>query len=100
LPKQSPINYRNSLINWYHQKPKITHPLKNSVYSIKNSDNIILSAISDNKATNIFWFANNQLIATAKPNEAVIWKAKVGEFIIRAIDDSGESNSIKIYIKQ
>ncbi|HJD56477.1 MAG TPA: penicillin-binding protein 1C [Rickettsia endosymbiont of Pyrocoelia pectoralis] len=98
LPKQMPSNYCNKLINWYHQKPKITHPLKNSVYSIKNSDNIILSTISDNKATNIFWFANNELIATAKPNEAVIWKAKLGEFIIRAIDDSGESDNIKIYI--
>ncbi len=42
----------------------------------------------------------NELIATAKPNEAVIWKAKAGEFIIRAISDSGESNSIKIYIKE
>ena len=42
----------------------------------------------------------NELIATTKPNEAVIWKTKAGEFIIRAISDSGESNSIKIYIKE
>ena len=68
LPKPLPTNYCNSLINWYHQKPKITHPLKNSVYSIKNSDNIIITAISDSKTNKIFWFADNELIATAKPN--------------------------------
>ncbi|WP_410525919.1 penicillin-binding protein 1C [Rickettsia endosymbiont of Lasioglossum villosulum] len=99
LPKPVPANYCNSLINWYHQKPKITHPLKNSIYSIKNSDNIILNAIGDNKTNNIFWFVNNELIAVAKPNEAVKWKAKIGEFVIRAINDSGQSDSVKIYIK-
>ncbi|MCC8376811.1 MAG: penicillin-binding protein 1C [Rickettsia endosymbiont of Graphium doson] len=99
LPKPVPANYCNSLINWYHQKPKITHPLKNSIYSIKNSANIILNAIGDNKTNNIFWFVNNELIAVAKPNEAVKWKAKIGEFVIRAINDSGQSDSVKIYIK-
>jgi len=99
LPKPLSANYCNRLINWYHQKPKITHPLTNSVYYIKNNDNISLNAISDNKATDIFWFIGNELIATAKPNEAVIWKAKLGEFIIRAINDSGESDSVKIYVK-
>ncbi|WP_041404938.1 penicillin-binding protein 1C [Rickettsia massiliae] len=100
LPKPIPTNHCNRLINWHHQKPKIIYPLKNSVHSIKNSDNITFSAISDNKTNNIFWFVENELIATAKPNEAVIWKAKAGEFIIRAISDSGESDSIKIYIKE
>lgn len=99
LPNRIPANHCNSLINWYHQKPKITHPLKNSVYYIKNDDNIILNAISDNKINNIFWFANNELIAIAKPNEAIKWKAKIGEFIIKAISDSGKSDSVKIYIK-
>lgn len=99
LPKPVPANYCNSLINWYHQKPKITHPLKNSIYSIKNSDNIILNAIGDNKTNNIFWFVNNELIAVAEPNEAVKWRAKIGEFVIRAINDSGQSDSVKIYIK-
>jgi penicillin-binding protein 1C len=99
LPKPIPTNHCNRLIKWHHQKPKIIYPLKNSVHSIKNSDNITFSAISDNTTNNIFWFVGNELVATVKPNEAVIWKAKAGEFIIRAINDSGESDSIKIYIK-
>ncbi len=72
LLKSIPTNHCNRLINWYYQKPKIIYPLKNSVHLIKNSDNITFSAISDNKTNNIFWFVENKLIATAKPNEAVI----------------------------
>ncbi len=45
---------------------------KNSVHLINNSDNITFSAISDNTTNNIFWFVGNELITTAKPNEAVI----------------------------
>ncbi|ABV74600.1 bifunctional penicillin-binding protein 1C [Rickettsia akari str. Hartford] len=100
LPKPIPTNHCNRLINWHHQKPKIIYPLRNSIHSIKDSDNITFSAISDNKTNNIFWFVDNELIATAKSNEPVIWKAKTGEFIIRAISDSGENDSIKIYIKE
>ncbi|MCX4083341.1 penicillin-binding protein 1C [Rickettsia hoogstraalii] len=100
LPKPIPTNHCNRLINWHHQKPKIIYPLRNSIHSIKDSDNITFSAISDNKTNNVFWFVDNELIATAKSNEPVIWKAKTGEFIIRAISDSGENDSIKIYIKE
>ncbi len=100
LPKPIPTNHCNRLINWHHQKPKIIYPLRNSIHSIKDSDNITFSAISDNKTNNVFWFVDNELIATAKSNEPVIWKAKTGEFIIRATSDSGENDSIKIYIKE
>ncbi|WP_202070053.1 penicillin-binding protein 1C [Rickettsia tillamookensis] len=100
LPKPIPTNHCNRLINWHHQKPKIIYPLRNSIHSIKDSGNITFSAISDNKTNNVFWFVDNELIATAKSNEPVIWKAKIGEFIIRAISDSGENDNIKIYIKE
>ncbi|WCR56768.1 MAG: Peptidoglycan D,D-transpeptidase FtsI [Rickettsia asembonensis] len=100
LPKPIPTNHYNRLINWHYQKPKIIYTLRNSIHSIKDSGNITFSAISDNKTNNVFWFVDNELIATAKSNEPVIWKAKTGEFIIRAISDSGENDSIKIYIKE
>nr|CAC33740.1 Penicillin binding protein [Rickettsia typhi str. Wilmington] len=100
LPKPIPKNNCNKFINWYYQKPKIIYPVKNSLHSIKESDTITFSAISNNKTNKIFWFVDNKLIATAKPNEPVIWKAKIGEFTISAISDSGKSDSIKIYIKE
>ncbi|AFE49862.1 bifunctional penicillin-binding protein 1C [Rickettsia prowazekii str. Katsinyian] len=100
FPKPIPNNNCNNFTNWYHQKPKIIYPVKNSLNSIKENDTMTFSAISHNKASNIFWFVDNKLIATAKPNEPVIWKARIGEFTISAINDSGKSDSVKIYIKE
>ncbi|MFY9589772.1 penicillin-binding protein 1C [Rickettsia endosymbiont of Halotydeus destructor] len=99
LPKPLAGNYCGNLVNQNYQKPKITSPIKNSVYSIKNGDRIIFAATVDPSVSDIFWFVNDELIATVKPNDPLSWQPKAGEAIIRVIDNAGESDTVKINFK-
>ncbi|WP_410526172.1 bifunctional penicillin-binding protein 1C [Rickettsia endosymbiont of Orchestes rusci] len=92
-------NCCSNLVNQHYQKPKITSPIKNSVYSIKNSDRIILAATVDPGVSDIFWFVNDELINSVKADEPLLWQAKIGEYIIRVIDNNGESDAARINFK-
>jgi len=46
----------------------------------------------------ISWFVNDSPIAQAPPRESVYWKAQVGTFEVRAVDDLGRSAKVKIKV--
>ncbi|WP_410250243.1 penicillin-binding protein 1C [Candidatus Trichorickettsia mobilis] len=82
-----------------YQKPEITSPLKNVVYSLKVSKFITFSAITDANAATLFWFVDNQFIAKTMPTELFLWQATIGKKIIRVIDNNGYSHTRVIIVE-
>lgn len=105
LPRMVPPDYppdeENKMIqNGY--PPEITSPLNYTEYVFdlaKPSRNIIvLSAIADANAKELFWFYDASFIGRTKPGEKFEWRPNPGEYDITVIDDKGRSSSRKLVI--
>lgn len=83
--------------------PQITSPQSESSYIQQtgvNDKNIIpLSAVTDADVATLYWFDNNQFLAKTAPDIPVMWQAKPGTHIIRAVDDHGLTDSKEIRIE-
>ncbi|WP_316353980.1 penicillin-binding protein 1C [Candidatus Trichorickettsia mobilis] len=82
-----------------YQKPEITSPLKNVVYSLKVSKFITFSAITDANVATLFWFVDDQFIAKTYAAEFFLWQATIGKKIIRVIDNNGYSHTRVIIVE-
>ena len=86
------------------EKPVITSPQNTVEYYIRfdssQDQSIPFTAITDPDVKKLHWFVNQAYIDSTEANETLLWKAKPGEHIVKAIDDSGRANSIKIKVKQ
>jgi penicillin-binding protein 1C len=79
---------------WQGTPPRITSPLRATRYALRLSRpdqaNIALSAATDADASRLYWFANDNLIATTAIGEAASWSpGRAGQYRLRAVDDHG-----------
>ena len=77
--------------------PEILSPREGSTYTLRSkseSDQLIpLEANLDASSKEIFWFIDSEYIGKSFSNSALLWKARNGEFLLKAIDDLGRSSS-------
>jgi len=49
-------------------------------------------------ARQLYWFCDDALIGQVDPSRSIHWKAKVGRFLFRAVDDRGRATSVRVRI--
>ncbi|MDR1976733.1 MAG: penicillin-binding protein 1C [Campylobacteraceae bacterium] len=98
LPKRQPPNMEHCASNPdIGIAPSITSPLKNTLYTIRESKEetarIVLSAVADANVKTLYWFINDEYIGSATPSKSIVWiPKKSGRFEVRAIDDHGRAD--------
>ncbi len=77
--------------------PTITSPAPRLSYMLqphrKEPDQLPLTATTDADVTSLFWFVDDQFIAEAGRDEALLWTPAPGDHHIQVVDDLGRSNS-------
>jgi membrane carboxypeptidase/penicillin-binding protein PbpC len=73
--------------------PSISSPARGLDYNLhaENRREIPFTAVTDADSRLVYWFVDNHLVGTSRPGEALFWKARPGNFIVRAVDDQGRS---------
>jgi penicillin-binding protein 1C len=73
--------------------PSISSPARGLDYTLHAEDRreIPFTAVTDADSRLVYWFVDNRLVGTSRPGEALFWKARPGNFIVRAVDDQGRS---------
>jgi len=95
-PPQSEENCGQSGSSGVASPPHIISPAKNLSYHInpsKEENKISLKASFDAGVESAFWFVDNIPVGRAKPDETIFWELKHGNYIVRVIDDKGNSDS-------
>lgn len=57
---------------------------------------LVASAPGD--ARQLYWFSDDTLIGQVEPSRSIHWKAKVGTFLFRAVDDRGRASSVRVRV--
>ncbi len=75
--------------------PEILSPREGTTYSLRsqveNSKLIPFEGNYDSSAEELFWFVNNEFIGKSREGKALLWKARAGKFVVKAIDNLGRS---------
>lgn len=83
-------------------KPQITSPKTQLDYIMRaniNLNPIPLMATTDGDVADLYWFINEVFLAKTRRNQAYIWHAKPGKFVIRVVDDHGQSDARDITVR-
>lgn len=85
--------------------PVITSPQTDMTYTVRSKENshIPFSAIVDADVKKLHWFLNEAYIGHSALHEPLLWLAKPGRYVIRAVDDQGRSdvkNLVVVLINQ
>ncbi|MEO8148673.1 MAG: penicillin-binding protein 1C [Bacteroidia bacterium] len=82
-------------------KPYITSPINNMDFFIDQADTqkILLSCHAAMEVEKIYWFVNDKLYASCKPDERLFFQPATGKTKISCADDKGRSNSVWINVK-
>ena len=81
--------------------PQITSPLKGVTYTVRltKPETIALRANRGGQAA-IYWFADTSFIAKSEAGNAVAWTPqKAGHYVLRAVDDAGQSDSREVVVE-
>ena len=81
--------------------PRITAPLRGAtqVQRIGKRDPIYLQADAG-VGGNLLWFADDALLGTAKPGEALAWKPpQAGRYLLRVVDAQGRADSREVVVE-
>jgi len=78
--------------------PLIVSPRRDASYLLSldptANDAVVLQATVDADVRQLFWFADDTLIAAAAPNDKVEWRPRtMGRYDIRVVDDHGRAES-------
>lgn len=83
--------------------PQITSPESGLSYIVransKQNNSIPLSVVTDAGIEHVYWFINETFIAKTKADQAYLWHAKPGHFVVRVVDDHGLSDARDITIQ-
>jgi len=95
LPRENPLQEKID-----GKPPRIISPLSNTDYFLdENRNAIILRAVGDSDAGELFWYSQNEFIAKSKPNEKVEWfPKKIGIYELTVTDSKGRSTTKTIKI--
>ncbi len=82
--------------------PKITSPQEGVTYSLRaarvGEEPIPLTAVTDADAREVFWFVDAELVGAARRGEPVLWRARPGRFVVRAVDDQGRAGAARVQV--
>lgn len=105
MPRRVPPKLPADCSNTNHQilddKPQITSPLRGVTYTIRlNKPETIVLKASRSSQSAIYWFADNEFIAKSEAGAGIAWSPqKTGHYILRAVDDSGQSDSREVSVE-
>lgn len=73
--------------------PQISSPSRGITYSTAadGGTEIPFVAITDADSRVVYWFVDDQLVGTSLSGESLMWKARSGSFLVRAIDQQGRA---------
>ena len=105
VPPALPANCNNTL-QTHADSPQITSPLKGVTYTVrlshqnlKTPETIALRANTGGQGA-IYWFADTSFIAKSETGNAVAWTPqKAGRYVLRAVDDAGQSDSREVNVE-
>ncbi len=105
VPPALPLGCNNAL-QTNSDNPQITSPLKGVTYTIrlshqnlKTPETIALRANRGGQGI-IYWFADTSFIAKSEAGNAVAWTPqKTGRYVLRAVDDAGQSDSREVNVE-
>lgn len=85
------------------QKPQIQSPAENLIYTVEEAkidESVIpFQAILDADSHKAFWFVDKDYVGSTKPQEALLWKARLGNFTLSVVDENGLSAKRKITVE-
>lgn len=106
LPKRKPpVNHcKNSRVDNSGNPPRITSPLKNTTYTLRQSqhgqDRISFNAVTDADSKMVYWFVDNIYLGSSASKSAIDWQPiNNGQYRIRAVDDLGRADSRLVSIE-
>lgn len=65
----------------------------------QQNNTIPLTAVTDAGVAYVYWFINETFITKTKAGESYLWKAKPGKFVVRAVDNHGQSAARDISVQ-
>ena len=105
VKKVQPPVFESSCANLSNKglAPKIQSPSDKLIYTLeldKIEESIIpFKAILDADSHKAFWFVNNAFVGTSKASKPLFWKAQLGEFRVKVVDENGLSSTRKITVE-
>jgi penicillin-binding protein 1C len=82
--------------------PKITSPQEGVTYSLRaarvGEEPIPLTAVTDADARELFWFVDAELVGKTLRGEPLLWRARPGLFVVRAVDDQGRAGATRVRV--
>ena len=80
--------------------PLISSPTRAIAYSVAadGGTEIPFTAITDADSRTVFWFVDDQLVGTSRSGESLMWKARPGSFLVRAIDQQGRAVAEQLHV--
>ncbi|CAI2472738.1 Penicillin-binding protein 4 precursor [Serratia ficaria] len=106
LPKRAPpLNRcRDNGIAVGGNPPRITSPLKNTTYTLRQSqqgrDKIAFNAVTDADSKTLYWFVDDIYLGSSASKKAIDWRpVNNGQYRIRAVDDRGRADSRLVTIE-
>ena len=96
----------NNALQTNSDNPQITSPLKGVTYTLRLSHQNLKTpedfALRANRGGEgaIYWFADTSFIAKSEAGNAVAWTPqKAGRYVLRAVDDAGQSDSREVNVE-
>ncbi len=98
-----PYDASCSLIGEGGLSPEITSPKLQLNYimrvNVSNKMTIPFTAVTDADVNTVYWFINNAYLGKSGRDQAYLWEAKAGKYIVRVVDDHGRSDARDVDIE-
>lgn len=83
--------------------PLITSPQSSLEYVVSqhsaSEKRIPFTAVVDADVKTIYWFLNHTYLGQSKPQDPLLWPAKVGRYVVRVVDDHGLADAHDLVVR-
>ena len=59
---------------------------------------IPMATVTDADVQEVYWFVNKSYFGKARNDEMLFWSPDPGQYVVRAVDDQGRSNSVDVNV--
>ncbi|MEP7155078.1 MAG: penicillin-binding protein 1C [Betaproteobacteria bacterium] len=81
-------------------EPQIVSPLRAVTYTTRISKPVAISLRAEGNRGRLYWFANEAFLGEANAGEGLAWQPpRAGKFVLRAVNESGQSDSRDINVE-
>ncbi|MDR3568078.1 MAG: penicillin-binding protein 1C [Syntrophobacteraceae bacterium] len=82
--------------------PKIISPVNHLTYALRSSGGenrtIAFRAVTDADVREVYWLLDESYVGKSGSGEPFFWTAKPGDYVLRAVDDRGRSDSRELKV--